>query len=202
MFMLLNPRVQAVTITDLFNRSNSSSLGSDWTETILSGSGLGINSNALTWQGSTDGTAYALHNTPLATDEFDISITASSSSATADSRIIGGCNAGASVFAGLNWYNNKIFLVKSTGSYTSTSDLDDEQSGVSISAGTVIRFRRFFTEGHFTYLADVGGSNKITFPDTSDQIATGPSNRFAGCGLERIPFSTNSGGFNDFTAVG
>jgi hypothetical protein len=198
---LASPPGVTVTVIDLFNRSNNTALGSDWTETVVSGSGLGINSNALTWQGSTDGFAYALHNTPMITDAFDITITPSSVSSSRDSRIIGGCNSGATVFAGLNWYTNALYLVKCTGSYTSTTDMTSQTSGVTVSTSTPIRFRRVLVSGHYTYYVDVNGVNKITFADTTDQVVVGASNRRVGCGLEWASFSA-SGGFNDFTATG
>jgi len=198
---LARPPFTVVEYFDDFNRANNTSLGSDWTETVLSGSGLGINSNALTWQASTDGSAYAMRAGVLATDAFYVRIVASSGNSSSDSRIIAGCsNSGVTVFAYLNWFSNKMFFGRSTGSYTSISDLDSVPSGLSIGSGTVIEFYRKLVSGHYTYYVDIGGVNQITYPDTSDLIAVGSANRRVGAGLERTFGGQNSGGFGEFRA--
>lgn len=189
-----------VTYSDTFDRANNTSLGSDWTEVVLSGSGLGIVGNNLDYQGSTDGTAYAMRNGVFASDALYVRITAGGANSASDTRIMLGANAGATVFAYLNWFSNAIYFGRSTGAYGTITDMASVTSGISISAGTVIEFYRRLESGHYKYYVIIGGTQKIAFPDTSDLIAVGSDKRKVGLGLERNFPSQNSGSVADFTA--
>lgn len=198
---LARPPFVIVDYTDDFNRANASTLGADWDQGNTSGGiNIGITSNHSSWgNGSgTDGVAWALHKGSLFTDAFYVKVTVSTADGSGDSRLLGGANTGLTVFGYLNWFSNKIFFGKSTGSYTGITDLASVTTGITIGAGTVIEFYRTLVSGHYTYIVTVAGVQKISFADTSDQIAISSSNRRVGFGQEHDFPGVTSGFINDW----
>lgn len=189
-----------VSIIDNFNRGNASNLGgAPWTQGG-SGPGIGITSNATSWANGSlsDGTAWALHDTPLNNDAFYTKVSATNANSARDSRISAGTLPGYASGALLNWYSNAIYFARYTGSYGSTSDLVPVSSGISIGA-TDIEFYRLYDNGHWRYFVNIAGVNKVNYLDSSDLITVGPANRRVGFGQERS-LSFNSGFITQFEA--
>lgn len=188
--------VKAINYTDAFTRANATTLGTGWTQGGT-GSGIGITSNATSWAngGGTDGEAWAIRNADCAGNNQYVEVVCTSASSARDSRLILHANTGLTQFAYLNWYSNALYFGRSTGNYTSISDLANNTSlGVTIGSGTVIRF---WNEGR-DFKASINGVQKILYNDSSQLIARGAGNRRVGFGQERSVFA-NSGFITDFS---
>jgi hypothetical protein len=71
-------------------------------------------------------------------------------------------------------------------------------TGITIAAGTTIRFYRDFISGHWNYFVLINGVQKIAQADTSDLITVSSSTRRMGIGQGRGGFN-NSGFITDWS---
>jgi hypothetical protein len=193
-----------ITIQDTFTRANAATLGSDWTQGGT-GSGIGITSNATSWGngGTSNGEAYALHNTPLATDAFYISHTVASASVSTNSRMIGGADSGLTSYAGVNWFSTQIFLMRANGAWPAGTDMTSGVAGLTIGSGTLMEFYRTWdvATSHWRYIVKTAGVQRINYLDMGDTVTVGPSNRRVGHQQRRTGTGAGISGFiQDFNA--
>lgn len=174
---------------DQFTRANSANLGTGWTQGGT-GSGIGVTSNNTSWGngGGTDGNAWAIRTEDLLTGDHYVRVVVDNASSTRDSRILMHANTGLTAFAYLNWFSNAIYFGRSTGSYTSISDMGSKTSGVSIGGGTVIEF---WNAGN-VFEAWLDGVQALVVTDSSNLILRDATTRRPGFGQERSTFA-NSG---------
>lgn len=175
---------------DLFTRSNSSNLGSTWSQGGT-GSGIGVTSNNTSWGngGGTDGSAWAIRTEDTLTGDHYVRVVVQTASASRASRLI--LHAGSALTTGhayLNWFSGAVYFGRSTSSYTSITDMASVTSGITIAAGDVLEFWNVGNVFHFA----IDGVEKGPWTDSGNLIARDSSHRRQGFGQDRQSFA-NSG---------
>jgi hypothetical protein len=180
-----------LSFADNFDRTNASTLGANWTQGGT-GSGIGIVSNCAQWSGTSDGLAWALYNaTPnaLMTDnEYTKGVVSGSVSATLTTRLVLRCNTAVTSFAYFSFDAGTVVFGRSNGSWSSTTDLVNVSTGITIANGAVIEC---WAIGN-VFTMNVNGTQKISYTDTGNVIGKGSSNRRVAIGMRRSTFQNSA----------
>lgn len=186
MSALILPRQYQI---DEFTGANGDALDSNLWEVGGSGSNITYDGAGGTkWNGTADGNRYAKRNFRFHSENQYVSCTTKGdSNSTKDSRLaIKVSNSGSGSGVYLNWFSNKIYLGRLTGSWTSTSDWDDIQSGISIPTGTLIEL---WNQDNL-YFVRIGGVFKWN-GFTGVSAPSGADNRTGAFGQSRGAFNNS-----------
>jgi hypothetical protein len=183
---------------DDFNRTNNTTIGNGWTKV---GANAAISSNAYATTGTTDGSRGIYQSTPLSSGNMRLeTVWGGPNNVTVFqcSSLIGRMNSAGSLGIAANFFSDKIYIAKMTGSLSSPTFVDlavSKSLPANVANGAKYALCIY---GDEAWVEDAAG-NFLVFADGIN-AASPDTNRYFGARVQRGAF-INSQSFNDYRAL-